>query len=288
MLELCVFVIVMIAICVAANTKGWRRWISVSVVAIIFLPIAALGLWFTAMGMELEGIWPFAPLASSHQERPLPNGGVLVFDEKESRPFRKGPCYTDSVGYRPPGSDRVEPIASQTREDSGAWNLEGVQAYLSGNLVVVVTPGASDLFVRSHAEIPAPAQPSPDTEAAADKRPTLHSLPYVPGPRMEERWQRLSLHYPHGDAASTPIYSTFTGNSQEVLLKTRAEIAAQEGHEPSVQIAYFRPATRELAVVFDANKIRTYQVILELSEDGTRLSLHQWLEPSPKYATAGR
>jgi len=97
----------------------------------------------------------------------------------------------------------------------------------------------------------------------------------------------LSLHYPHGDEVSTAIYSTFIGHPEEVLLKTRADIVANEKHEPSVQIAYFHPAIRELAVSFDAGKTVSHQVLLDLSEDGTRLGPHQFIQ-LPALATGDR
>lgn len=264
---LCALLILVIALGVAVNSKGRLRWISVSVIALIGLPLAAFGLWLAAMGMEVAGIWPFDPLASYHRERTLENGGILVFDEKESRSVRKASSFTDTIGYLAPGSHDVEPIASETRESWGAWNLDDVKTYFSGDLVIVVTPGATDFFVRPH---PARSEQPPEgSPAIPGERSAVHSIPSAPSLPTDERWRRLSLHYFHG--AETAFSSTFAGNSQELLLKTRAEIMAKEGHEPSVQIAYFNPAARELAIAFDAGKMRSHHVLLELSEDGTRL-----------------
>lgn len=268
MLYICVFLIVMIAIGVSVNTKGWLRWISVSIVSIAALPILAGFLLIVAMQMKVGGVWPFKPLASYHAERPLKNGGTLIFDAKEKRssgmewnapPEEEiGLQVFFTASYRPPSSESAEQIASTVE---GAFpSLEKTEVYFSGELIVVVPSGIADLYVRTQGETSV-KEWRPETPDGRPGRQVIH---------LYDRWRRLSLHY--GWLNSIDISSSFDSAPKEDLLRIWKGMAEGDRNFSNPEIARFDPRTRSLLVTFSSGR-KNGQVSLQLSEDGKNLSL---------------
>jgi len=271
-LGLCVFSIVMIAICLAANSKGWLRRISVVVATIIGLPfvvvVVGLFLCYAVAEMKQSGVWPFKPLASYHAERSLKNGGTLIFDGIEKRssgtewnaPSEEeiGPQLSFTASYRPPDSDRVEQIASSVE---GLFpSLEQTEVYFPGELIVVVPSGIAGIYVRTQGETSV-KEWRPETPDGRPGGQVIH---------LYDRWRRLSLRC--DQFYSIDIISNFDSAPKEDLLRIWNGLAEGDQNFSNPKIARFEPETRSLLVTFSSGR-KNGQVSLQLSKDGKNLSL---------------
>lgn len=148
-------------------------------------------------------------------------------------------------------------------EEFASWSYFHFQpdpkTYCPGSLVVVVSPDAGTLYVRSHVVPPKPVEP--ETAPSESALPLLISV--------DESWQRMDMNVDFRKAGS----ASWAGLCEEDSLKIRTDLEGDDRGQSVTKIVSFDPATRQLIVELNVGETRTRSLFLQLSEDGTHLSL---------------
>jgi len=204
------------------------------------------------------GMWQFTPPKISRLEIQLPNQASLIIDGKRTSRSEHG--FSQHAGYRPPGSNLIEWFGDVS---------DGMepQFYQTGPLVVVVDFPAAQLYVRTH-RVDADAGEERDHDAIRVKLdPTVR-------PAVETNWKSFALIFPN-DLGPFPIsyYAEKNGLTTEEVSRINELGGKRERKYPTTYIQSFDPATRDLKCSYHVDDTNSWPLHLQLSKDGTRLSL---------------
>ncbi len=209
-----------------------RRGIKVGIIvggAVIALPIVAVaGMLF------FIGLFQFEPSPGLTREITLANHGSLIIDGKKRGRSEHG--FSQSAGYRPPGSTEIEWFGDLSDGDDP-------QFYEAGSLVVVIDLPGGCLFVRN--------------------------------PSSQEKWKCLALLFPNDLGPSFPIsfYAERNGLTTDELSRINELGGKRRQKWPTTYIEKFDPATRDLTCSYHVDNKSSWPLHLRLSEDGSHLTL---------------
>lgn len=197
--------------------------------AVAVLPIAAV-----VMIALFVGLFQFAPMPGMRREIALPNQGSLIIDGRKRGRSEHG--FSQSAGYRPPGSTKIEWFGDLS---------DGVdpQFYQTGPLVVVIDLPGGCLFVRN--------------------------------PNAQEKWKCLALLFPNdlGPSFSISFYSEKNGLTTEEVSRINELGGKRDRKWPTTYIQHFDPETRDLTCSYQVDNKSSWPLHLRLSEDGSHLAL---------------
>src|ERR1041385_399217 len=200
----------------------------------------------------------FTPSPSVRREIQLPNHGSLIIDAKERGRSEHG--FSQSAGYRPPGSARIEWFGDVS---------DGVepQVYEAGSLLVVIDLPAAQLYIRTHVIHPATAD-------ERDRAGGRVNFQYIARPGLEENWKSLALIFPD-NLGPFPIsyYAERNGLTVEEVSRINELGGKRESKYPTTYIQSFDPNTRDLKCSYHVDNKSSWPLHLRLSADGTRLAL---------------
>jgi len=209
-------------------------------IGIIVVGIGAVLPIFAIVGLVI-GVSQFNRDVSlvASREIILPNHGNLIIDGKQHSRSEHG--FSQSAGYRPPGSDQIEWFGDVS---------DGVEPQIcfAGPMVVVIDLPAAQLFVRTHEE----------------KWQNLALVfPNDLGP------------FP------ISFYSERSGLTTDEVSRINELGGKRDQKWPTTYIQSFDPKTRDLRCDYHVDNKSSWALHLRLSEDGTHLALIEIGGPSP-------
>jgi hypothetical protein len=231
-------------------TRGAKIGLTVGGIMVV-LPIFGIAVLLAGMS------W-FAEAQTVRREMPLPNHGSLIIDGKKTGRSEHG--FSQSAGYRPPGSTEIEWFGDVS---------DGVepQVYLAGPLLVVIDLPAAQLYVRTQVADFGTGK----EQDAVGGRGTLPSAVRQP---VKANWKNLALIFPD-DLGPFPIsfYAEKNGLTTEEVTRINELGGKRERKYPTTYIQSFDPETRDLKCSYHVDNTSSWPLNLRLSEDGTRLTL---------------
>jgi len=209
-----------------------RRGVKITIAvasAVVLLPIVGIAMLFLGVSLFDRDM-----SAVAGREIALPNQGSLVIDGQRRGRSEHG--FSQSAGYRPPGSTEIEWFGDLS---DGA----DPQFYQAGPLVVVIDLPGGCLFVRN--------------------------------PSAREKWKCLALLFPNDLGPSFPVSFYVERNGLTMEEVSRINELGGKGKQkwPTTYIEKFDPETRDLTCSYHIDNKSSWPLRLRLSEDGSHLTL---------------
>jgi len=209
-----------------------RRGVKITIAvasAVILLPIVGIAMLFLGVSLFDRDM-----SAVAGREIALPNQGSLVIDGQRRGRSEHG--FSQSAGYRPPGSTEIEWFGDLSDGNDP-------QFYQAGPLVVVIYLPGGCLFVRN--------------------------------PSAREKWKCLALLFPNDLGPSFPVsfYVKRNGLTMEEVSRINELGGKGEQKWPTTYIEKFDPETRDLTCSYHIDNKSSWPLRLRLSEDGSHLTL---------------
>jgi hypothetical protein len=200
----------------------------------LVLPVVGYVALMATLHRALSGSWPFTPLERIENRIDLPNGSFVQIEAIEQRGFRSDGWSVYATYF---------PAAESAGEVIGFW--EGYNhrppVYVVDRLVVLPSPDQRTLYVRTPAN----------------------------------EWKFFYLNFPD-EQPGLPIshYTALTTLTEEEMASIRKDMTPEErAYSPSASLESFDPATRKVHITYRTTSARTRELVLQLSEDGTDLTL---------------
>jgi hypothetical protein len=194
-----------------------------------------------AIALAFLSWWSFSSPPLISREVRLPNQGSLIIDGEVRGRSEHGT--SQRAGYRPPGSPETEWFGDVS---------DGVepQVYFCGRLIVVTDAPSACIFVRN--------------------------------PNNPAKWKTFALVFPN-DLGPFPVawYAERNGLTTEEVQRLDQLGGSREQKWPTTYIESFDSKTGELKCVYHVDNKSSWPLQLQLSEDGSHLTLAEIGSASP-------